>query len=61
MWLGKVTLDPISGAVVADELERLERAMFEVEWSEARSSLGREPTTADLPRTSGQRRADALV
>ena len=61
MWLGKVTLDPISGVIVADELERLERALFEAEWSESRTSLGREPTAADLPRSSGQRRADALV
>lgn len=61
MWLGKMTLDPISGSVVSEELERLERQLFESEWSAVRSELGRDPTSADLPRTPGQRRADALV
>ncbi len=61
MWLGKITLDPISGAIVADELERLERQWFEADWAEARTVLGREPTVAELSRTSSQRRADALV
>jgi hypothetical protein len=61
MWLGKITLDPISGAIVGEELERIERAMFEAEWAEVRATLGRDPTVDDLPRTPGQRRADALV
>jgi len=60
-WLGKVTLDAISGAIVAGELRRLERELFEAEWAQARERLGREPTAADLDRTPGQRRADALV
>jgi hypothetical protein len=61
MWLGKITLDPVSGSIVAGELERLERVMFEADWSEARTALGRDPLAAELPRSSGQRRADALV
>ncbi len=61
MWMGKITLDPISGTIVADELGRLEREMFEADWAQARCELGREPTTADLSRTHGQRRADALI
>ncbi len=61
MWVGEVTLDPISGSIVAGELERLEREMFETEWAEARATLGRDPTIGDLRRTPGQRRADALV
>jgi hypothetical protein len=61
MWLGKITLDPISGSIVAGELQRLERAMFEADWAEARTALGRDPTSGDLCRTPGQRRADALV
>ncbi len=61
MWLGKITLDPISGAIVADELDRLERQLFEADWAEARETLGREPLAAELSRTPGQRRADALV
>jgi hypothetical protein len=35
--------------------------MFEADWAEARTVLGRDPTVADLARTPGQRRADALV
>jgi hypothetical protein len=61
MWLGGITLDPVSGSIVAGELERLEREMFEAEWAEARTTLGRDPAIGDLKRTSGQRRADALV
>ena len=36
MWLGRITLDPISGSIVSEELERLERAMFEADWAAAR-------------------------
>jgi hypothetical protein len=61
MWLDKITLDPIGGTAVAGELDRLEHALFEADWSQARHRLGREPTIADLARTPGQRRADALV
>jgi len=61
MWLGQITLDPISGTIVGGELERLEQIMFRADWAEARAALGRDPTVADLARTPGQRRADALV
>lgn len=61
MWLGHITLDPVSGAIVADELGRLEGEMFEADWAAARAELGHDPTIGDLARTPGQRRADALV
>ena len=61
MWLGKLTLDPISGAIVGGELERLEQVMFAADWAEAKAATGREPTLSALARTPGQRRADALV
>jgi hypothetical protein len=61
LWLGKMTLDPISGAIVADELSRLEHDLFETDWAQAKEALGKDPTGADLARTPGQRRADALV
>lgn len=61
MWLGQMTLDPISGSIVAGELERLEQALFAADWQEAEASLGRRPLHAELARTSAQRRADALV
>ncbi len=60
MWLGKMTLDPIGGAIFADELERLEAELFEEEWKDARERLGFDPKASDLCRTPGQRRADAL-
>jgi Domain of unknown function (DUF222)/HNH endonuclease len=61
MWLGQITLDPISGAIVATELARIESELFEADWDKARTELGREPRVDELSRTSGQRRADALV
>ncbi|MGD0313156.1 MAG: DUF222 domain-containing protein [Acidimicrobiales bacterium] len=61
VWLGGITLDPISGSIVGDELERIESEMFESDWAAARAELGREPVSSDLARTPGQRRADALV
>src|ERR1700722_7136452 len=61
MWLGRITLDPISGAIVSGELERLEKEMFESDWATAKERLGRDPLLEDLARTPGQRRADALV
>ena len=61
VWIGEMTLDPIAGAIVAGELERLERALFEADWSDARALLGRDPGIGELARTTAQRRADALV
>jgi Domain of unknown function (DUF222)/HNH endonuclease len=60
-YLGKMTLDAISGAIVAGELGRLERELFEADWAEAKEALGRDPRLDELGRTSAQRRADALV
>jgi hypothetical protein len=61
MYFGRMTLDPISGAIVAEELERIEHELFQSDWADARADLGRDPHLADLARTSRQRRADALV
>jgi hypothetical protein len=60
LWLGKMTLDPFTGATVSEELTRLEHELFETDWAKARKDLGREPKLSDLERTSGQRRCDAL-
>jgi hypothetical protein len=60
-FLGKMTLDPITGAIVSGELGRLERELFESDWAKAQDELGRDPTVDELGRTSAQRRADALV
>lgn len=61
MYLGRITLDPINGAIVHAELERRERALFEEDWAEAKERLGRDPAHHELRRTSAQRYADALV
>ena len=53
-------LDPITGAIVARELARLEQQLFEADWAEARERSGDAATVADLARTPKQRRADAL-
>jgi hypothetical protein len=59
-WLGQMNLDPISGAIVKEEHERLEMELFEGDWAEAKERLGRDPRLSELKRTSAQRRADAL-
>ena len=63
MYLGRIILDPISGSIVAGELERIEQAMFEADWASARAALDddHEICVTDLVRSPGQRRADALV
>jgi uncharacterized protein DUF222/HNH endonuclease len=61
MWLGQMTLDPVSGTIVSNELNRLEHDLFEADCAEARERLGRTARLDELARTSAQRRADALV
>ncbi len=61
MWLGQMTLDPVSGTIVSGELNRLEHDLFEAECAEAKERLGRPARIDELARTSAQRRADALV
>jgi hypothetical protein len=61
MWLGQMTLDPVSGSIVAGELNRLEHDLFEADCAEAKERLGRPGRLDELARTSAQRRADALV
>ncbi len=61
MWMGQMTLDPISGTIVSNELKRLEQILFEADWTEAKERLGRQPLVDELRRTAGQRRADAMV
>ena len=54
-------LDPISGAVLAKALGKLEEELFEADWAEARARVGEHVILSDLARTPAQRRADALV
>ena len=61
MFLGKLTMDPVSGQIVYDELARLEKQLFDEDWREARDRLNRDPVSSELRRTPGQRRHDAFV
>src|SRR6202034_3742023 len=61
MWLGQMTLDPISGSIVSKELNRLEHDLFEADCAQAKECLGRTARIDELARTSGQRRADTRV
>jgi hypothetical protein len=61
MWLGQMTLDPVSGSIVSGELNRLEQDFFEADCALAKERLGRPARIDELARTSAQRRADALV
>jgi len=60
-YLGKMNLDPIGGAIVANELQRIEEEFFEADAAEAKERLGRDPRPDELRRTPAQRRADALI
>ena len=61
MYLGGMTFDPVSGAIVSKELVRLEAELFAADWAQAKAELGRDPKLHELCRTPAQRRADAMV
>ncbi len=62
MWIGSMTLDPVSGAIVAGELARIEQRLFTADVEDARRTEGEGAAGAgELRRTPAQRRADALV
>jgi hypothetical protein len=55
-------LEPVGGAIVRRELERLERELFDEDLAEARDRLGdTDPPLHEVRRSAAQRRADALV
>jgi hypothetical protein len=55
------SFDPIGGEIVYDEVERLEKELFEQDWAEAKAEFGDAVSIDKLKRTPAQRRADALV
>ena len=61
MFLGRINLDDISGAIVSGEWDRLAQGEFDLDWAKAKEELGRDPRPHELARTNAQRRADALV
>jgi hypothetical protein len=60
-WFSDGLFDPIGGAVFDKALRSIEDELFEADWAEAKTRLGREPTISELARTPAQRRADAVV
>ncbi len=61
MWFGDLVLDPVSGAVVSNQLRRIDSELFDADWAEARSRLGEEATRrlhdrvgSDLPSPRGR-------
>src|SRR5579884_760975 len=56
MYYGDLVLDPIDGAIVSEELKRLEKQLFEADWADTKEALGRDPHPDELPRTPAQRR-----
>jgi hypothetical protein len=61
MYLGSMTFDAISGAIVSGELTRLEGVFFDADWAQAKAALRRDPHLDELARSAAQRRADAMV
>jgi hypothetical protein len=61
MWFGRMVLDPVSGTIVKQELDRLVELLFWDDWAEATERLKRTPLMSELSRTLSQRRADAMV
>jgi hypothetical protein len=61
MWFGRMMLDPVSGTIVHDTLQLIEKELYRADVAAARERLGRDPLVVELDRTPAQRRADALV
>jgi hypothetical protein len=61
MFFADGAFDPIGGTIVADEVKRRERELFDADWAEARARVGESVSATDLARSCAQRRADAVV
>jgi hypothetical protein len=60
-WALDGILDRVGGSIVHQTLMRIERELFDADWTDAKRRLGRDPLVHELERTPAQRRADALV
>ncbi len=60
-WVLNGRFDPMSGAIVAEALRRIDEELFAADWAEAKARVGAGVCAGDLARTPAQRRADALV
>ncbi len=61
MWFLDGVFDPVNGAIIANELKRIEKEFFDIDWAEAKARVGEGVGVGDLARTPAQRRADALA
>jgi len=61
MWLGRLVLDPVSGPIVSNEVDRLVELLYRADRREAKKRLGRDPRTDELCRTPNQRRVAAFA
>lgn len=57
----RALLDPVAGELFLNELERLERQLFEDDWREAKIAHGENVKVEHLKRTAAQRRCDAMT
>ncbi len=57
----RMNSDLMSGAIFGETLDRFTQQLFDEEWAAARELHGDEACIADLERTPGQRRHDALI
>ena len=55
MWWGDLVLAPISGAILAKALSRIEEELFDADWAEARARLGDAVTTSDTSNVGPRR------
>ncbi len=61
LWFGRITADPVSGAIVNTTLRIIEQELYDADRAAAKERLGRDPMVFELGRTPAQRRLDALV
>ncbi|HUQ64279.1 MAG TPA: DUF222 domain-containing protein [Acidimicrobiales bacterium] len=61
MWFLDGVFDPIGGEILSTALGKIEDELFVGDWAEAKSRVGESVCATDLPRTTPQRRADAVV
>ena len=57
----RALFDPIGGEIFSNEVERLDKQLFEADWAEAKVEYGDDVCVEKLKRTAAQRRCDALV
>lgn len=57
----RAIFDPVRGEIFLNELERIEKELFEADWADAKRIYRDEVKLEDLGRSSSQRRCDALV